>query len=214
MLSILSFSKLFLRKACILKIGTWKKICMDWAATTSVCTQRCPKEIRLDGYGRKRRHTSSFIDWMENGNRNLGTNTNTRTTLTHTHTKPQTTKKKAIIDTRRHWDGNGLYSPPGANLVHLAHLFRSFTKQAFSAGIFFFFFFSFLLSVFLLFRLYSRDGTTGAKLFGRISCNLAELHQPLYMQRGGVFLFYFGQGIMGTKHCNWRCKGTEMSSWQ
>lgn len=64
---------------------------------------------------------------------------------THTHTKPQTTKKKAIIDTRRHWDGNGLYSPPGANLVHLAHLFRSFTKQAFSAGIFFFSLFPFFL---------------------------------------------------------------------
>lgn len=69
------------------------------------------------------------------------TQTQTHAQHSHTHTKPQTTKKKAIIDTRRHWDGNGLYSPPGANLVHLAHLFRSFTKQAFSAGIFFFFLF-------------------------------------------------------------------------
>jgi hypothetical protein len=160
-----------------------------------VCTERCPNRNQTWCIRPKEVTRSSFIDWTENGNRNLGTNTHSHNTHTHIHTHTHKTanhQKKAIIDTRRHWDGNGLYSPPGANLVHLAHLFRSFTKHAFSAGIFFFFI-SFLFFV-LLFRLYSQDGTTGAKLFGRISCNLAELHQPLYMQRGGVFYFILGKG--------------------
>lgn len=155
-------------------------------------------EIRLDGYGRKRRHglllligwKMGFEIWAQTHTHNTDTHTHT---LTHSH-KTANHQKKAIIDTRRHWDGNGLYSPPGANLVHLAHLFRSFTKHAFSAGTFFFSFFFLFVSLSFYFACTSRDGTTGAKLFGRISCNWAELHQPLYMQRGGVFYFILGKG--------------------
>ncbi|KAL6797446.1 hypothetical protein GGI42DRAFT_93569 [Trichoderma sp. SZMC 28013] len=97
----------------------------------------------------------------------------------------------------------------------LAPLFRSLTKHAFSGGIFCFFCFLLVCCLFLFFfRLYSRDGTTGAKLLGHISCNWAELHQPLSCKRRS-FLFYFWARDNGTKHCKiGSAKQRKMSSWQ
>lgn len=64
---------------------------MDWAATTSVAHGGARTEVRLDGYGRKRRHALLFIDWTENG-MEFWAQTHAQHSLTHTKRKPP--KKK------------------------------------------------------------------------------------------------------------------------
>ncbi|KAL7794102.1 hypothetical protein V8C43DRAFT_39976 [Trichoderma afarasin] len=89
MLSILSFSKLSLRKACISKIGTWKKFAWIGPPPLRCAQSGARTEIRLDGYGRKRRHALLLLIGRKMG---IEIWAQTQTHNTHTHTLTQNRK--------------------------------------------------------------------------------------------------------------------------
>jgi hypothetical protein len=86
-------------------------------------------------------------------------------TCTRTQRKPS---KNSHNGHKTAWDGNGLYSPPGANLVHLLICFGVSLSKHSPLGFFFFFF------LYLLFS-YSWDGFTARSRFDN-QLHLAELH--------------------------------------
>lgn len=82
----------------------------------------------------------------------------------------------------------------------LAHLFRSFAKHAFSAGIFLFLFSLFYSFFPLFFVLTGR--INGRKVIWTISC-IGLSCISLFHARGGVFFkFFFWQGILGQNTAN------------
>jgi hypothetical protein len=59
--------------------------------------------------------------------------------------------------------------------------------------------------------LYSRDRSTGVKLFGYISCNQTEQHQPLYNAKRWSYHFTWAwdNWEQSTPAHRWQCRGTE-----